>query len=320
MVARNSGSAIHPALHWVTLLLAVIALLAAAPATAQEPARASALVDAAWLVQNLNAPGLRILDLRSRGDYLRGHVPGAISADYMATRWRAAATEGGGYQMLAPGEFASLVGGFGIDSSTHVVLYAAGDAWTDLAAATEVFWLFRSMGHRRLSLLASGFSGYARESGAEVQGAEQFAERKVYTPSPTTDTLVSRAQVRTVRSDVSLMDMRLYGQYLGINKAPAVRRYGTIAGALLMPGNWVTQDGGGVFRDAHSIRRALSFGAIDPDGRIIAFGNTSLSGSIGWFAVREIVGNPNVRLYGGGLAEWTRDDDNPMERRVSLDE
>lgn len=307
-------------LHGLLSLLAVLAWFWTAPAVAQQVARAPALVDAAWMVQNLNAPNMRILDLRPRADYLRGHVPGAISADYMANRWRAPATEAGAYQLLAPSDFASLVGGFGIDSNTHVVLYNVGEAWTDLAFATEVFWLFRTMGHRRLSLLSSGFSGYARESGAPVQAAEQFADRKVYTPAPTTDTQVSRAQVRTVRPDVSLMDTRLHGQYLGINKAPVVRRYGTIAGALSVPGNWVTQDGGGVFRDADAIRRMLSFSAVDPDGRIIAFGNTPTSGSVGWFAVREIIGNPNVRLYPGGLAEWTRDDTNPMDRRVSIDE
>lgn len=300
--------------------MAVLTLFGAMPVAAQQPARTPALVDAAWVAQNLTTPNLRILDLRPRADYLRGHIPGAISADYMANRWRVPATESGAHQTLAPSDFASLVGGFGIDSNTHVVLYNVGEAWTDLAFATEVFWLFRTMGHRRLSLLSTGFSGYARESGALVQAAEQFVDRKVYTPAPVTDTQVSRAQVRTVRPDVSLMDARLHGQYLGINKAPVVRRYGTIAGALSVPGNWVTLDGGGVFRDADAIRRVLTFREVDPDGRIIAFGNTPASGSVGWFAVREIIGNPNVRLYPGGLAEWARDTANPIDRRVSVDE
>lgn len=299
-------------------LVAVLFGVTVGHALAQQSGRVTPLVDTAWVSRNLSTPDIRILDLRSRADYLRGHIPGAISADYAQTRWRAPQMDGGAYQMLQPGDFASLVGSFGIDSNTHVVLYTTGEAWTDLASATEVFWIFRSMGHRRLSLLATGFSGYARDTSLPLQSGEQFAERRVYTPAPVTDTAVTLAHVRGARSDVALADMRLYGQYLGINKAPNVRRYGTIGGARSVPGNWVTQDGGGVFRDASSLRKVLTFGAVEPDGRIIAFGNTALSGSIGWFAAREIIGNPNVRLYPGGLAEWARNDDNPMDRRVSL--
>ena len=58
-------------------------LVLATAATAQTPARFARpelLVDTAWLAANLNAPNVRIVDLRPRG-YAEGHVPGAVWLD-----------------------------------------------------------------------------------------------------------------------------------------------------------------------------------------------------------------------------------------------
>ena len=79
-------------------------------------------------------------------------------------------------------------------------------------------------------------------------------------------------------------------------------------------------DGGGVFRSKEELLRLFSFAKIPVDGKTISIGDSSLEGSLGWFAMSEIVGNPQAKLYPGGMAQWTRRGENPLVRRVNIDE
>ncbi|MSO66076.1 MAG: hypothetical protein EXQ85_09860 [Alphaproteobacteria bacterium] len=118
---------------------------------------------------------------------------------------------------------------------------------------------------------------------------------------------------------MTLIDARLQGDYLGVNKMEWARRYGTIPGAKNVPANWVTLDGRGRFRDLPSYLKLFEHLQIDPTRDIIVFGNGSQSGSLVWFVLAENVRNRQVRLYAAGMAEWAADLANPIERRISLD-
>jgi thiosulfate/3-mercaptopyruvate sulfurtransferase len=61
-------------------MLAVAVLLGSAPALARE----SALVDAAWLRERMQAPGLLLLDTQPAKLHEAGHIPGAVHVDLFA--------------------------------------------------------------------------------------------------------------------------------------------------------------------------------------------------------------------------------------------
>jgi thiosulfate/3-mercaptopyruvate sulfurtransferase len=132
------------------------------------------------------------------------------------------------------------------------------------------------------------------------------------------DLAASRNRVLSAGRSITLIDARLQGDFLGINKPEWVARYGTIPGAKNVPANWMTVDGRGQFRDLAEYTKLFEHLQIDHRDEMIVFGNGSQTGSLVWFVLHEILGNRRTRLYAGGMAEWAADRVHPVERRVNL--
>lgn len=64
----------------------------------------------------------------------------------------------------------------------------------------------------------------------------------------------------------------------------------------------------------------MGLAQVDPQGPQIAFCNTGHLASLGWFVSSEPLGNPEVRLYDGSMADWSRAPDLPIERKVAISE
>ena len=135
----------------ISFLLAAFVLALALPgaATAQ-----GALVEAAWLKENLGKPGLVVVDLRATKDvYLKSHIPGAVWTDYAKGGWRVKDKNGVEGMLPPPDAIASLVSSLGIDNGTHVILVSEGQRAQDMGTATRIYWTFKILGHDRLSIL-----------------------------------------------------------------------------------------------------------------------------------------------------------------------
>jgi 3-mercaptopyruvate sulfurtransferase SseA len=39
---------------------------------------------------------------------------------------------------------------------------------------------------------------------------------------------------------------------------------------------------------------------------------------MGWFVSSELLGRPEVKVYDGSMADWTRQDQPAIERRISV--
>ncbi|MBM3503129.1 MAG: sulfurtransferase [Alphaproteobacteria bacterium] len=277
------------------------------------------IVDAEWLARNHAEPGLVVIDVRDAEDFRQSHIPGSINADYADTPWRFTGRRG--VPMVpSPEDFAGLVAGFGVSTNDHVVVVAAGRTWTETAAATDVYWTFKRMGHRRVSILDGGFLAYRAAIGAPVsQGQARPRPRVPYVVQPNDDLAASRNRVLSASRATVLIDARLQGDYLGINRAEWVARYGTIPGAKNLPANWLTTDGRGSLRDTAEYVKILEHLQIDYREDMITFGNGSQTGSLAWFVLFEVLGNRRTRLYAGGMADWAADRASPVERRINLD-
>ena len=116
------------------------------------------LVSCAWLADHLDDPDIRIVDTRwflgqpgaGRLRYEEDHLPGAVFLDLDEDL---AASEGPGrHPLLTPDDFADLLGRHGIGNQHHVVVYDQGPG----AIAARLWWMLRSVGHERVSVLDGG--------------------------------------------------------------------------------------------------------------------------------------------------------------------
>jgi thiosulfate/3-mercaptopyruvate sulfurtransferase len=287
------------------LFALILALVALPQARAAEP-----LVTAGWLNDKLDRENLTILDVRNAIDggsaqaFAEGHIPGAVYSNYLKDGWRVR-RDGVPGQLPPVAELEDLIGGLGIDNDDHVIVVAGGTSALDMGSATRVYWTFKVLGHDEVSVLDGGHKAYAAayplESGTHAPRAATF--EATFQP----DLMAARedvAQAMTSGAGTTLVDNRPEPQYAGESKHPAAAKAGTIPGARNVPESRLTVDGGR-FVDAEQVAALLDGAGVARGGEAISFCNTGHWASLGWFAMHEILGRKDTKLYDGSMTEWT---------------
>lgn len=143
------------------------------------------LVDAATLVEVLDAAQLRLVDARAtsslrvvdarfalndsragRALFLSGHLPGAVYADLNDDLSDLERTGHGRHPVPDSAAFAETLGRLGIGPRTQVVVYDEGDG---SMAAARLWWLLRLMGHTEVAVLDGGVAAW-QEAGLPLTG------------------------------------------------------------------------------------------------------------------------------------------------------
>lgn len=298
----------HP---WAGVLLACVIVFPLA-AAAVEP-----VVSAEWARANVAKADVVFVDLRPQARYAESHVAGAVSAPFPGSRWRV--SRGGANSVLpTTPELELHIGSLGIDNATHVVLVGAGASSADFAGAAHIYWTFKYLGHDAVSILDGGFKAYAADGGP-VDAAKPVVQRRTFKATPRPAVLATQEDVAKALKGGVVVDYRPSAQYLGINKVSNVKRYGTVPGAVNVPFLWLTDDTGGFLHARSELEKIYAYAKVPTKGEHIAVSNIGTIAALGWFAMHEILGNKNARLYENGLQEWAGDDANPVQRIVRLD-
>lgn len=282
-------------------------------------AMAQPLVDAGWIKANKDKPGVVMLDVQPPAAYAASHVPGSVNTDFAKSGWRA--DKNGVPDMLNDGDkLEALIGSYGIDNATHVVLVPQGANAGEMGVATRIYWTFKILGHDRVSILDGGLAAWTADKANPVaNGPAPAVAARAFKASFRPDLLATKADVaKAVQSGaVPLIDSRPEDQYMGINRNPKAKRNGTLPGAVNVPNSWMTENNGGRFRDPEAIRRLYAAAGASVAGPQIAFCNTGHLASVGWFVAHELLGNTEARLYDGSMVEWTADPAAPVVQKIT---
>lgn len=309
-------------------LAPALLFVVAAPLASQA---AEPLVDIAWLKANFAKPGMVILDVRSGGGvtrdgYLKAHIPGAVFTDYAKDGWREKTAAGIEGQLPATDKLEKVVGRFGIDNTTHVVLIPEGRTAQDMGAATRLYWTLKVLGHDEISILDGGFSAWIADVDKDkkplnpLEATEITPVQKTFTARVRSEMLVGKEEVKAaLAGEVPVVDNRPYDFHVGLTKSPAAKKAGTIPGSYHLPEGWLTQNGGGKFRSRAHLAKLYQTAKVPESGKQITFCNTGHWASLGWFVSSEIMGNKETRLYSGSMADWTADATLPVKQIIALD-
>ncbi|MBF0249617.1 MAG: sulfurtransferase [Alphaproteobacteria bacterium] len=261
------------------------------------------------------------IDLRAKAQYLKAHVPGAVHSDYVFDGWREE-RDGVVGLMPCPHALESVIGRLGVSNDSHVVLLPPGASAWDMGIATRIYWTFKVLGHNAMSILNGGMKAYLAEDRSPREDGE-VAPRPARFIAEYQPLLVADCDdvSDALRARGLLLDSRPTDQYLGLNKTGDVQRYGTLPGAVSIPGQWLTINGGGYFRGVETLRRLYQAVNVPLDPSAILFCNTGHWSTVGWFAHSELLGLSPSRMYDASMAEWSRADpqDRPMEIKVPVD-
>jgi len=275
------------------------------PLAAAEP-----LVDADWVKAHLNKPGIVFLDLQGEKGFVRAHVPGAAGTDY--GQWRKTSAEGVPAQLPGTAYLEKLIGSLGIDADTHVVLTPVGQSASDLSVATRIYWSFKAMGHRDISILNGGLIDYALNKRYPLANGNERPAAKTYKAKPDPSVIAgAKDMLAAIEAGSSIVDARSPKEYSG-KLFGRGERPGAVPGAKLMPHYTLTSPKSGALPDRDALKALFEKAGIPTTGPQIAYCHTGNRASLNWFVAHELLGNTEARLYDGSMVEWARNKAYPL--------
>ena len=267
-----------------------------------EYAHPEVLVSTQWLSENLNTPGLVIVE--SDEDvllYETGHIPNAVKID-----WHTDLNDPVTRDYLDGEAFAALLSSKGIKRDDTVVIYGDKSNWW----AAYALWVFKLFGHEDVRLLDGGRDLWVAE------GRELTKEKPQIAPSSYPVIERNDAPIRAYRDDVlahfgnPLIDVRSPEEYSGERThMPAYPDEGALRGGHIPSAKSVPWARAAAENQTFKTRAELEQVYLDgaglkADDNVIAYCRIGERSSHTWFVLNYLLGLPNVRNYDGSWTEW----------------
>lgn len=279
--------------------------------------KSSMLVDPAWLHRRRNDPRVKLIEIAGMGQeemqaYKAGHIPGAACWDWKDMLWDPHQRD-----FPAPEEFARRCGAAGIGNDTTVVFYGEGVQFGFYA-----WWTFRYCGHRNVKMLDGARYRWTTEGRPLVTEAPPPAAPVTYTPVKRIERMrILRDKVlAALRRDATLLlDGRspeeYSGERVGGPGGPDVGavRYGRIPGAKHLYFEELLDDNK-AFKPLPELKALFDARGTAPDRDIIAYCRMSHRATVLYFALTQLLGMKNVKIYDGSWTEWGNLVGVPVER------
>jgi len=276
--------------------------MAARPIEQRGYAHPEVLVSTEWVARHAADPGVRVVEVDvDTSAYEQGHVPGAVAwnwtTDLCDTRVR---------DIVPKDRLEALLGASGIDNDTTIVLYGDNNNWF----AAWAFWQLKVYGHRDVRIMDGGRKKWLEEGRALTTDAPAV-ERKTYGAQPPDLSLrafLPEVQGMLGRSDAALVDVRSPQEFTGEILSPpglpeTCQRGGHIPGAVNIPwGKACNEDG--TFKSADELKALYEAQGVTPDKDVVAYCRIGERSSHSWFALKYLLGYPNVKNYDGSWTEW----------------
>lgn len=260
------------------------------------------LLSPAELQPLLANPAVRVIDIRDPKSYAAAHIPGAVNAPYGS--WRGPASSPGELPELA--KLTAQVQRLGLTPATRAVVVSSGADATDFGAAARVYWTLKVLGMKELSVLNGGVKAWAA-AGLPQDANPVSVAASDFRPVLDRSMIATRDEVAQAieRNNAILVDARPADFFNGHTRHAAARSAGTLQGAVnLEHASWFAP-GSSSFVSVDEARRVVAALKLDPKRDTLSFCNTGHWAATNWFALSEVLGQPQVKLYAGSMVDWT---------------
>jgi thiosulfate/3-mercaptopyruvate sulfurtransferase len=173
------------------------------------------LVSVDQLQKNLGKPNWVVVDCRDLKDYIKGHIPGAIS---LGKRCKKALRDKTSRVFRDTGKYEKLLSKVGISNDDHVVFYY-GDMKT-LTDATVGFWIMEYLGHDKAHVLNGGLDAW-RKAGNRLDNKPVKRAASKFTPKPVASRYGETSEILDIaqgsNKDAQLIDSRSNREHDGLD-------------------------------------------------------------------------------------------------------
>ncbi|NNH75628.1 sulfurtransferase [Nocardia uniformis] len=264
-------------------------------------ARSDVLVSADWVEENLNAPGVVIVEVdEDASAYDTGHIEGAVKLD-----WKQDLQDQIRRDFVNREQFSDLLAARGISNDDTVVLYGGNNNWF----AAYAYWYFKLYGHQDVKLLDGGRKKW------ELDG-RPLSRDAVNRPAASYKASEQDLSIRAFRDEViaaigtkNLVDVRSPDEFSGKILAPAhlpqeqSQRPGHIPSAINVPWSKAANEDG-TFKSDADLAELYKDAGLDGEKQTIAYCRIGERSSHTWFVLQELLGHKNVKNYDGSWTEY----------------
>lgn len=274
------------------------------------------LVSPQWLLENINAPDIRVVDAtwspsfmtgRVPGPemYARGHIPGAVYFDID----KICAPDTDLPHMLPDAVmFSSRVRKLGLGDGHRIVVYDANGIF----AAARVWWMFRAMGVKDVYVLNGTLADW-EAVGGELEDLPPRAIERHFTARKRADLVRDKAQMQDIctNADTPVLDARAPGRFDGTEPEPREGlKSGHIPNSINVPASTLLTAEGAML-PAEKLRPLLGDYLDRP---VVTTCGSGVSAAIISLALARL-GNWDAAVYDGSWCEWAADPNCAIETK-----
>lgn len=271
------------------------------------------LVDTEWVAQNSNSSTVKLVEVDvDTKSYDSGHIAGAVGWN-----WQTDLTTQPVRDLISTDQLNALLSSSGVNDGDTLVLYGDNNNWF----AAWAFWQLTMAGYPDLRLMNGGRLKWAAEGRALTADVPSPEAGNATVPGGDHSLRATREDVLSGigQAERGLVDVRSPGEFSGELLAPdnlpqeGAQRGGHVPGASNIP--WLTAvNDDGTFKSADELREIYEGKGITADKDIVAYCRIGERSSHSWFALKYLLGYPNVRNYDGSWTEWGSMVGVPIER------
>ncbi len=260
------------------------------------------LVSTDWAMAHLKDADKRFIEVDvDTAQYGLGHLEGAIAFD-----WQTQLQDQVTRDILSKEGLETLFSEAGITPEMTLVLYGDNNNWF----AAYAFWLFKYYGHADVRMIDGGRKKLLAE-GRQLTRVVPTYPRTHYTVRQIDESIRAdrdyiRARLR--QPSLALVDVRSPAEFTGQIVSPpglpeTAQRGGHIPGAKNVPWSEIVAEDG-TFKPVEEMRRIYEPLGVTPDKDVVAYCRIGERSAHTWFALKYLLGYPNVRNYDGSWTEW----------------
>lgn len=275
----------------------------------------SFFVAADWLAEHIDDPEIQIIDARMappgqeerdlNAEYQAGHIPGAVFFDIEALSDHTSPLP---HMMPRAEAFAVAMRELGVSSDKHLVVYDEGN----LFSAPRAWWMLRTFGVEKVSIVAGGLEGWRRDGLPLEQGLPELPEGDFDgRVDPLAIKRLTDVLLVSHEGSAQIVDARPAGRFNGQVAEPRPGlRSGHIPGALNVP--WMELVINGELKTTDELNEIFARQGVDFERPIIASCGSGVTAAVVVLALTTL-GVNGVSLYDGSWSEWGARTDLPIE-------
>jgi thiosulfate/3-mercaptopyruvate sulfurtransferase len=266
----------------------------------QSYANPAALVSTQWVVDHLNDPNVRLLEVDvDTTSYGQGHIPGAVGIN-----WTTQLGDPVRRDIPSKEDWQKLLGEAGIGKDTRIIFYGDNNNWF----AAFAYWVSKIYGHENAALMNGGRKKWEGEGRQYTTDPPQHAATSYTAKDPDKSLRAFLRDVLDRPSGSALVDVRSPAEFNGEVIAPpgmteTAQRAGHVPGAQNIPWAQAANEDG-TFKSPDELRTLYGNKGITSDKDVIAYCRIGERSSFSWFVLKELLGFPNVKNYDGSWTEY----------------